>query len=84
LPHSKTYLKIFTHHFLPFAWLETILLVMMSAKLEREKMAPLTLGELMQYIGMRLLMLMLQGWSLEEYWYYYPVPRPQEKGPCPY
>ena len=33
---------------------------------------------------MRLLMSTLQGWSMEEYWYYDPVPRPQEEGPCPY
>ncbi len=43
-PHNKTYLEIFTH-FLPFVWLETVLLVMTSAELEREKMAPLMLGE---------------------------------------
>ena len=56
----------------------------MSAELKRENSLPLTLGELMRYIGMRLLMSTLQGWSMEEYWYYDPVPRPQEEGPCPY
>jgi hypothetical protein len=59
-PHTKTYLKLFTY-FLPFAWFQTILLVKMSAELEKEKMAPLTLGELIQFIGMQILMLMLQG-----------------------
>jgi hypothetical protein len=82
-PQNKTYLEIFTH-FLPFAWLETVLLVLTSAELERANSPPLMLGELMQYIGMRLLMLTLQGWSMEEVWYYDPVPRPQEEGPCPY
>jgi hypothetical protein len=53
-PHNKTYLEIFTH-FLPFAWLETFLLVLTSAELERDyNSLPLTLGELMRYIGMRL------------------------------
>ncbi len=58
--HNKTYLKLLTY-FLPFAWFQTILLVKMSAELEKEKMAPLTLGELIQFIGMQILMLMLQG-----------------------
>ena len=83
LPQNKTYLEIFTH-FLPFAWLETVLLVLTSVELERANSPPLMLGELMRYIGMRLLMSTLQGWSIEEYWYYDPVPRPQEEGPCPY
>ena len=39
-PHNMTYLEMFTH-FPPFAWLETILLVMTSMELERKKMAPL-------------------------------------------
>ncbi len=55
-----------------------------GVELERDNLPPLTLGELMRYIGMRLLMSTLQGWSMDEYWYYDPVPRPQEEGPCPY
>jgi len=82
-PQNKTYLEIFTH-FLPFAWLETVLLVRTSAELERDNLPPLTLGELMRFIGMRLLMSMLQVWLMDEYWHYDPVPRPQEEGPCPY
>jgi hypothetical protein len=55
-----------------------------SAELERDNLPPLTLGELMRFIGMRLLMSMLQVWLMDEYWHYDPVPRPQEEGPCPY
>jgi hypothetical protein len=45
---------------------------------------PLLLGKLMQYLSIHLLMSTLQGWSLEEYWCYEPIQRPQEEGPCPY
>ena len=82
-PQNKTYLQILTK-FLPFAWLETVLLVLTSAALEKENSAPLTLGELMRYVGMRFLMSTLQGWSVDEYWNYDHVQRPQEEGPCPY
>ena len=62
-PHNKTYIEIFTH-LLPFAWLETVLLVPTSATLERNNSPSITLGELMRYIGMCLLMSTLQGWSI--------------------
>ena len=45
-PQNKTCLEIFTH-FLPNAWLETVLLVLTSAELERDNSPPLTLGDLM-------------------------------------
>ena len=82
-PHNKTYLEIFLH-FLPFAWLQTVLLAKTNESIESGNSPPLSLGELMRYLGMRLLMSTLQGWSLEEYWCYEPLQRPQEEGPCPY
>jgi hypothetical protein len=82
-PHNKTYLEIFTH-FLPYKWLETIMSPKISVELETANSPLLTLSELMQFIGMRLLMSMLQGWTSNEYWYYNPFPRPQEDTPCPY
>ena len=82
-PHNKTYLEIFVH-FLPFAWLQNVLLVKTNKGMERGNSPPLSLGELMRYLGMRLLMSTLQGWTLEEYWCYEPIQRPQEEGPCPY
>jgi hypothetical protein len=82
-PVNKTYLDIFVR-FLPFAWLQNILLPKTSASLETEKGHPLTLGELMRYIGIRLLMATVQGWATSEFWDYSGVQRPQEDGPCPY
>jgi hypothetical protein len=82
-PHNKTYLEIF-NHFLPFMWLQNVLLPNTSAELEMANSPPLRLGELMRFIGMRLLMLTLQGWTTDKYWYYDPIPKPQEDGPCPY
>jgi hypothetical protein len=76
-PHYKTYLEIFTH-FLPFMWLEAILLPKTSAELEKSNSPPLTLSELMRFIDMHLLMLMLQGWTSNKYWYYDPFPKLQK------
>jgi hypothetical protein len=82
-PHNKIYLEIFIH-FLPFAWLKNVILAKTSECMEYGNSPPLTLGELMQFLGMRLLMSMLQGWSIDEYWCYKPLQRLQEEGPCPY
>ena len=59
-PHNKTYLEIFVH-FLPFAWLQNVLLAMTNEGMESGNSPPLSLGELMRYLGMRLLMSTLQG-----------------------
>ena len=47
--------------FLPFGWLENTLVAKTSAALEPENGHPLTLGELLRYIGIHLLMVTLQG-----------------------
>jgi hypothetical protein len=70
--------------FLPFAWLQDVLVPKTLALLETGKGHPLTLGELMRYIGMCLLMATLQGWTVAEFWDYSGIQRPQEDGPCPY
>jgi hypothetical protein len=57
---------------------------MTSAVLERENGHPLTLGELLCYLGIRLLMAMLQGWASSKFWDYSGIARPQEDGSCPY
>jgi hypothetical protein len=82
-PHNKTYLEIFIH-FLPFAWLQNVVLAKTSKCMENGNSPLLTLGELMRFLGMRLLMSMLQGWSINKYWCYEPLQRLQEEGPCPY
>ena len=82
-PHNKTYLEIFVH-FLPFAWLQNVLLAKTNEGMESGNSPPLSLDELMRYFGMHLLMSTLQGWTLEEYWCYKPLQRSQEEGPCPY
>jgi len=82
-PVNKTYVEIFVR-FLPFAWLQNTLLPKTSASLEAEKGHPLTLGELMRYIGIRLLMATVSGWTTDEFWDYSGLQRPQEDGPCPY
>jgi hypothetical protein len=55
----------------------------MSTELESANSPPLMLGELMQFIGMRLLMLTLQGWTTDKYWCYDHVTKLQEEGPSP-
>jgi hypothetical protein len=49
--------------------LQTAMLVMTSTELEKDNSLALTLGALKGYIRMRLLMLTLQGWLMDEYWY---------------
>jgi hypothetical protein len=82
-PANKTYLDIFIK-FLPFTWLQNTLVAMTSAALERENGHPLMLGELLRYLGIRLLMATLQGWASSEFWDYSGIARPQEDGSCPY
>jgi hypothetical protein len=82
-PANKTYLNIFIKFF-PFAWLQNTLVAMTSAALERENGHPLTLGELLRYLGIRLLMATLQGWASSEFLDYSGIARLQEVGSCPY
>ncbi len=65
-PINKTYLDILLK-FLPFAWLQNTLPRKMSAALERENGHPLTLGELLRYLSIRLLMATIQGWASSEF-----------------
>ena len=53
-PHNKMYLKIFVN-FLPFMWLQNVLLAKTSECTEKGNPPPLMLDEVMQYLGMRLL-----------------------------
>jgi hypothetical protein len=63
---NKTYIDIFVR-FLPFAWLQNILLPKTLASIEAAKGHPLTLGELMWYIGIRVLMATVQGWTTSKF-----------------
>ena len=82
---NKTYLEFFLH-LLPLAWLQNVLLVKTNKEMchQKDNTCPLQFGELLQFIGMRLLMATVQGWTLDEFWNFDPVPKPQEEGPCPY
>jgi hypothetical protein len=66
LPANKTYLDLFVQ-FLPFAWLQNVLLPKMSNELEIRNRHSLTLSEIMRFIGIRLLMATIQGWSTSEF-----------------
>ena len=56
---------------------------MTLAVLERENDHPLTLSELLRYLGICLLMVTLQGWVLSKFWDYSGIARLHEDGPCP-
>jgi hypothetical protein len=56
----------------------------MSDALEGENAHPLTIGEFLCYLGIRLLMATIQGYSTAEFWDYTGLARSQEEGACPY
>lgn len=82
-PRGKTYCEIFLK-FLPFAWHESVLRPKTSDELEKCNGHPLTIGELLRYIGIRLLMATIQGYGTAEFWDYSGVAKSQEEGACPY
>jgi hypothetical protein len=80
---GKTYLQLFMHFF-PMAWFSAVLLPQTSAGVVDTGTTPVTFGELLQFLGICLLMSTCSGWNVDEFWNYDTVPRDQEEDPCPY
>ncbi len=55
-----------------------------SESLEQANEHPLTTGEFLRYLGIRLLMATIQGYSTVEFWDYSGTMKSQEEGACPY
>ena len=66
------------------AWFSEVLLPRTSAGVINSGGAPVTYGELLRYLGIRLLMATCMGWNVDQFWNYDNVPRNQEEDPCPY
>ena len=88
-PQGTSYLDLF-FYFFPMVWLKTILLAKtnMAVLAGGGYMAanPITFSELLQFLGIRLLMSTSSGWSQDEFWNYInkSMPRDQEADGCPY
>ena len=81
-PVRKTYLQLFLHFF-PMAWFSEAFLPKTSLGVINSGGALVTYGELLRYLGIRLLMATCMGWNIEQFWNYDNVPRDQEEDPCP-
>jgi hypothetical protein len=82
-PIGKTYLQLFMHFF-PMTWFSAVLLPQTSAGVVDTGTAPVTFGELLRFLGVRLPMSTCLRWKVDEFWNYDTVPRDQEEDPCPY
>jgi hypothetical protein len=71
-------------HFFPMTWFSAVLLPQTSAGVVNSGTTPVTFGELLRFLGIRLLMSTCSGWKVDEFWNYDTVPRDQEEDPCPY
>jgi hypothetical protein len=69
-------------------WFTTVLLVKTNeAVWASGAYAPVTFGELLRYLGMRLLMATSPGWAPDKFWNYNDsstTPMNQENNACPY
>lgn len=84
-PSNKSHLQLFLHAF-PHTWLTNVLLPRTKAtmKTESPNCTDLTLGELLRFIGIRLLMATCIGWRASDFWSTTTEPYNQEDNRCPY
>ena len=87
VPQGKSYLDLFVYFF-PMVWFTTVLLAKTSAAIEEAgshgSRAPVTFGELIRFLGIRLLMSTQQGWTVDDYWRYSLEAADQADCPCPF
>jgi hypothetical protein len=76
------------HVFFPMVWFMTILLTMTDKAVQMlvSNQTPITFGKLIRHLGMRLLIAMSPGWSIDQFWDYTDssTPQNQEANPYPY
>ena len=82
-PIGKTYFQLFMYFF-PMTWFSDVLLLQTSAGVVNAGATLVTFGELLRFLGLRLLMAMCSGWTVDQFWNYDTIPRDQEEDPCPY
>ena len=83
MPCGKTYLDIFLR-FLPFVWIENVLMRKTSDALEGENAHPMKICEFLCYFGIRRMMATIQGYGQAEFWDFSGMMKSQEEGACPY
>ena len=86
-PLGKSFLDLFLYFF-PMAWFTVVLLEKTSKAIQQfggnGNTQPVTFGEMIHFLGIRLLMSTQQGWSIGDYWNYSNEVRDQETCPCPF
>jgi hypothetical protein len=86
-PQGKSFLDLFLHFF-PMVWFTNVVIAKTSEAIQQSggygSNQPVTFGEMIQFLGIRLLMLTQQGWYVGDYWIYSNEPADQETCPCMY
>ena len=80
-PQSLSYIDIFLHC-LPFKWFRIVPIPSTTRAMTEADIASLTLGYLLRYLGLLLLMYTCSGWKREKFWSVDPFD--QEANPRPY
>ncbi len=86
-PQGKLFLDLFLYFF-PMVWFTMVLVTKTSEAVQQSggdgSTQPVTFGEMIRFLGIRLLMSTHQGgWSINDYWSYTNKPPDQESCPCP-
>ena len=81
IPQSFSYIDIFLHY-LPFKWFRIVFLQSMPRAMKEADITPLTLVDLLRYLGLWLLMPNCSGWKREMFWRVTPFD--QKANPCLY
>ena len=71
IPQSISYIDIFLNC-LPFKWFRIVLLPSTSRSTKEADIAPLTLGDLLRYLGLWILMSTYYGWKRDDFWSFTP------------
>ncbi len=88
VPQGMLYLDLFVYS-LPMVWFTTVLLAKTSKAIQESGLhgsrAPVTFGELIRFLRIRLLMSTQQGWTVKDYWRYsLEAADDQTDCPCPF
>ncbi len=73
-------MNVFLHLF-PVVWLMNVLVQRTNVGVVNTASKPLTVGELLRFIGMHLLMASSPGWHVNDYWCYNCTPQDQTTDP---
>jgi hypothetical protein len=86
-PQGKSFLDLFLHFF-QMTWFTNVLVAKTCEAIQQSggygNNRPVTFGEMIRFLGIRLLMATQQGWSVKDYWSYTKEQADQETCPCVY